>query len=262
MTPPDRYQPPTPFWRRLRFWSALIGETLTGRDVVRLARLRLQPGQPAVVEGRARLPRDGGFVLAINHFQSRRTLDVLAAVVLAVAASRPDLAERCVIVVGRRADRPRATRHPIARFLRRLNAFVRRRWTPHLLPIPWRNDTPSIGALRAWRRRLSEQPALVFPEGEPNLCFGQIRPGAGRWLATLPAPTLPVAVWWADGAWRVRFGGPVRWSHRAELHDLQIGLAIADLLPDDLTGGWRGNLARWRALHGRVVAGVAESTPE
>jgi hypothetical protein len=50
----------------------------------------------------------------------------------------------------------------------------------------------------------------------------------------------------------------VRWSRRAELHDLQIGLAIADLLPDDLAGSWRDNLARWRALHGRSPVAPVE----
>jgi hypothetical protein len=204
----------------------VIGETLTGRRLARLARLRLPPGQPGVVLGRERLPRAGPFVLALNHYHARHTLDVLAAAARAATASRPDLADQFLIVAGRRAG-PAAPRHPIARLVRWLSERGRRRWAAHLLRLPWRNDGPSIGELRAWRRRLAE----------------------------------PVAVWWAGGVWRVRFGRPIRWSHRADLHDLQIGLAIADLLPDDLADRWRPTLRRWRALHHPEPAASAPVLP-
>ena len=52
------------------------------------------------------------------------------------------------------------------------------------------------------------------------------------------------------GGWQVRFGPPLRWSHRPELHDYQLGLMMAAVLPDDLAAAWRDDLHRWRAAHG------------
>jgi hypothetical protein len=242
-------RPPAAWGRRLRFWALLVLETLTRRDLARLARTRLGLGQPAVVTGLDHLPRLGTFVLAVNHYDRGLTLDVAAAVLLAAGRARPEVGCQLMIVSGQRA------RPPARGWLRfhpglALVDYWHRRWAGHLLRLPWRNRAPSIAALRAWRQRLARQPALVFPEAQASLRFGTIRPGAGRWLGTLAEPTVPVGVWWQAGGWQVRFGPPLRWSHRPELHDYQLGLMMAALLPADLAGAWRDDLCRWRAAHG------------
>jgi len=118
-----------------------------------------------------------------------------------------------------------------------------------LLTIPLDNPRSSIALLRAWRHRVGRQPALVFPEGRARLRFGAMRPGSGRWLAALAVPTQPVAVWWQHGHWQVRIGAAVQWSARADLHEEQLGPAIADLLPVELAQAWQHSLTRWRAAH-------------
>ncbi len=94
----------------------------------------------------------------------------------------------------------------------------------------------------------------MFPEEgarASRALFADIRPGAGRWLASLAVPVVPVGVFRSDEGWRVAFGPPVRWSSRAELRDVQLGLAIASLLPPDLAPRWLPLLERWRAAHAR-----------
>jgi hypothetical protein len=62
-------------------------------------------------------------------------------------------------------------------------------------------------------------------------------------------PVLPVAVWWHGGAWHVHFGTAIRWSEKSELHDLQLGLAIADLMPRQmLSREWLSYLQRRERL--------------
>jgi hypothetical protein len=111
-----------------------------------------------------------------------------------------------------------------------------------------------VTALREWRRRVEKHPALVFPEGVARGQLGDIRLGAGRWLAKLPAPTLPVAAWQVGEAWTVIVGEPIQWSNRADLHDLQLGLAMAELLPPELAPQWQDLLGRWRAVHAQPPA--------
>ena len=76
-----------------------------------------------------------------------------------------------------------------------------------------------------------------------------MRPGVGRWLRGLGVPAVPVAVWWGGDRWNVAFGAPLVWSGRRDLLDLQLGLAMAELLPRELAPTWSGVLEQWRAAH-------------
>lgn len=239
--------------RLARFWAAFARETLGRRRLAILARLRLAGTGPVQARGLRRLPAVGTFTLAANHNGSRPALDTIAAALIAANRVRPDLAARYLLVVGRRAPTRRA-RTPAARLYRRLLLYVYVRWAQHVLRIPLGNQRASITALRRWRARARRQPCLVFPEGRAHQTLGPMRLGAGRWLAALGVPIVPVAVWYQEGAWQVRFGPPIHWSRRADLRDVQLGLAIAALLPPDRARGWAPALAAWREAH---VGGAA-----
>jgi len=169
---------------------------------------------------------------------------------VAVAAQvRPDLYQNLLLITGRRV---RSSTKPIAipaRLVSWAMGLVFGRWQQHLLRIPWSNQRASVKTLREWRERGQYQTSVVFPEGKSSLEFKPVRKGAGRWLAGMTVPIVPGAVWWEAGRWQVRFGPPIVWSHRPELHDLQLGLNIANLLPADLAPGWQESLAHWHTAH-------------
>lgn len=226
---------------RPRFWLAFWWQTLTTPDLLSLVALRLRGETIARVEGSQHLPPEGLFVLAVNHFNGRPALDLGAVVLHAVARVRPDAARNMLFIVGQRQPRRRT-------LLWRISGWVQQRWGRHLLRIAWRNDQPSVQGLRAWQQR--GQPVFVFPEGRGQRCFGELRPGAGRWLSRSPMPVIPVAAWWErDTGWRLCFGPGLRWAARDELRDVQLGLAIAALLPPELAPDWQELLARWYAVH-------------
>jgi hypothetical protein len=66
-------------------------------------------------------------------------------------------------------------------------------------------------------------------------------------------PLSALAGWYAPNraraGWRVRFGTPIVWSARPDAYDLQLGLAMAALLPPALAPQWQDRLAVWRAVH-------------
>ncbi len=240
------------------FWTSFLLESGGRRRLAPLVRRRLGTAWPPQAHGLAHLPSTGTFVLAANHYGGRRALDTIAAILAAANEARPDLADRYLLITGQRV-RPASRGTPLlARLSRMLVGLAFRRWARHTLRLPLGNtqrhpsgrSSASIAVLREWRRRAALQPSLVFPEGRARLAFEALRPGAGRWLATLGVPVLPVGVWWADGVPHVRLGAPMRWSHRAELRDAQLGLAIAALLPSELVPAWAPAMARWRAAHG------------
>lgn len=238
-----------PHRSRLAFWPAFAWQTLTARRLLPLAARRLSPD--AVIVHRAEhLPRSGSFVLTANHYRAPM-LDVIAALLLATAAVRPDAAGALLLVSGRRASRKGGRRAGL--LTRPLVGWVFRRWEPGVLRIPLGNVRASTEGLRVWRQRAREQPSLVFPEAQSRPALGAIRPGAGRWLAALGVPAVPTGIWPEGGRWQVRFGPPVAWSPRPELRDHQLGLAIADLLPPDLAPAWQDALTRWRRAHRPAV---------
>jgi hypothetical protein len=218
------------------------------RRLAPLARRRLGANLLTAVEGLSYLPRSGSFVLAANHKRARRAPDVIAAVLYAANQARPDLANRYLLISGQRRrdsrDLPR-----LGRLARAVVDWAFRRWGRHVVRIPLGNPRASVAALRQWRSRARRQPSLVFPEGRGQELFGAVRPGSGRWLATFAVPVLPVVVWWDGEQPRVRFGAPIAWAARTDLHDTQLGLAIAALLPGALAPAWQPALARWRSAH-------------
>jgi 1-acyl-sn-glycerol-3-phosphate acyltransferase len=257
---PYRLAPPSGirFLHRTLFWIALLVETLGRRRLSVLVDRRLGYAPQLRVLGAEHLPASGPFVVAANHFSGGPALDATAAVLTAVDQARPDLADRWMLVAGMRPAPERMRNAPLGRTWLRGRDWVFRRWSRNVLRVPLGGPAPSIRTLRAWRRRVALRPAFVFPEGRSRLVFGPVRPGAGRWLAALPAPTVPVAVWWYGGAWRVRFGPAIPWSARPELRDLQVGLAIARLLPPPLRGEWQAHLDKWEsAQQARGPAGRA-----
>ncbi|MCE7948453.1 MAG: hypothetical protein DYG88_13600 [Chloroflexi bacterium CFX4] len=224
---------------RLRFWAGWAWQTLAQRRLAPLVRLR---AAPSLISGAAHLPSVGTFVLALNHYKGAPTLDVIAVVLAAAEQTRPDCANDWLVIAGKR-DNPRH------RLLSAAMQHIFARWERHVLHIAWRNGSPSLRGLRAWRARCLRQASLVFPEGRTALHFESVREGSGRWLARLPVPSLPTAVWRTDQSWHVRFGAPLVWSARADLHDLQLSLNMARLLPPELAPSWQADLAAWHAAH-------------
>ncbi len=130
------------------------------------------------------------------------------------------------------------------------------------LPLVQKPGAHSDGAIRclpvlSWNgaRKLADKPSLVFPEGIARRYFSDVRENSGTWLSTMPSPTIPVAVWYEHGAWRVHFGKPISWDADRALHDLQLGLHIARLLPTELLSTqWQEFLRRSDAARSAKAA--------
>lgn len=235
---------------RTRFYGQLILQTLSGRSFPALIESRLGMARLHWIDGLPNLPPSGPFVLAANHYKGAHTYDVIAAVLASAALARRDALTDTFVVLGRGERRV----PPVVRA--GLDAFFAR-WSHHAHPIGWARDGDTANTLRGlrdWRRR--QQPALVFPEGVARLMLGAVRKGTGRWLAAFNQPVIPVGVWWyapnrARAGWRVRFGTPIQWVARPDAYDLQLGLAMAALLPPALAPQWQGGIAAWRAAHAK-----------
>ena len=236
---------------RLRFWPLLIWQTLTARDLRILSHEMCDHYQ---VQGLDYLPTSGVFTLAANHTMRRWTPRSLATIHRATLEKRPDLGQAWLVIVGYK-ELELAERGWLMRFLikqmRRFYARIYLRWQYNILRLPMGNNRASMQALREWRRRAKQQPTLVLPEGRGAKAFEEIRPGAGRMLASLEVPILPVSVSWqeTEQRWQVIFGPPIQWSNEARLHDLQIGLEIALALPAAEAPRWQTALAQWQAAN-------------
>jgi len=235
------------FWPSLWFWCGVAWNTV--------AKLRLQAvlesrlGRRAIVaSGTHHVPREGGFVFCVNHYHAGSTLDVVSATLLAAERTRPRVGDETTIVVGQRL---RAGAPWFARSLRWVAARFFRRWGANVLRI--RTGTAGaigIAELRAWRARATKAPTLVFPEGAANRELGSMKEGVGPWLRGFDVPVIPSGCGGArqDGTWRsVRRS---RGRHVAICRkDLQLGLAMAELLPAELAPAWSELLGRWQAAH-------------
>lgn len=236
---------------RLRFWLILLWQTLTRRSILPLSR---EMADAFVVKGLANIPENGVFTLAVNHTMRRWTPRSLATLHQATLSRRPDLASDWLVIVGYReiniAGRPRLAQRLIT-LMRRFYSWLHQRWNYNVLRLPMSNDRRSIEALRAWKGRAPQQPAVVFPEGRGTDTFEEIRPGAGRWLATLGVAVLPVSMWWESAAnqWQIMVAPPIEWSEDVGLHDLQIGLEIALGLPADEAPNWQAALVAWEKAY-------------
>ncbi|HEX2913074.1 MAG TPA: 1-acyl-sn-glycerol-3-phosphate acyltransferase [Chloroflexia bacterium] len=242
------YYSKPPIGRWLYFWFGFLLETLTKRRLARLVKLRLGKTPLSPPQGLEKLPATGTFVLAANHFSGWPVIDVIPAILTAANRQRPDLADDYLIIVGRRE--PRRSNPPLpARLSRKVINFAFARWSKNVIRLPLDNRQVSIKFLREWRTRVQKQPVLVFPEGKARLEFGPVRAGVGRWFSNLDVPVVPVGIWWHENTWHVRIGPAIEWSSRNELHDFQLGLAIANLLPPELATRWQKALNEWRATH-------------
>jgi 1-acyl-sn-glycerol-3-phosphate acyltransferase len=235
------------FWASFWFWCGVARETLLGRRFS-LVLQRRRGRRTIETTGAHHIPRAGGLVFCVNHYHAGLTLDVIGATLLAADRTRARTSEECAIVVG---NRVRANPSTKSRFLRGIAARFFRCWSANVLRVRTQtSDSPiGIAELREWRIRTTSAPTLVFPEGVANGELGGMRGGVGRWLRGLRVPVIPVGVWWAADRWNVAFGAPLVWSQRRDLLDLQLGLAMAELLPAELAPTWTETLARWRAAH-------------
>lgn len=245
---PDRGAP------RLRFWVILLWQTFRQRNILPLSR---EMADPYEVHGLEHLPETGIFSLAVNHTNRRWLPRLLASVHQATMEKRPDLGREWLVIVGYRQARLEGRPWYARRFILTLRGvFDRlwRRWNGNALRLQMAardKDRVNIEALREWRQRARKQPTIVFPEGRAAPTFEDIRPGAGRWLASLDTPVLSVAAWWEEdkNRWQIVFGPVVQWSKNARLHDVQIGLEIAYSLPPEQAPDWQDDLAAWRQAH-------------
>lgn len=196
-------------------------------------------------DGVDHVPRDGAYVLAINHFSDGASGAVVLAALEAASTVDPTVIDRVLLVAG---GRERPTQSKAAQIARRIGraiaAFTRRRWSEHLVVLSMEGTRPDWGALRSWQRVASERVSVVYPEGIARVTLGPMRPGVAKWLASLAVATVPCAVWFDDGVWNVRFGRPLSWSKNRRALDAQLGLAVAALLPEALRGDWAHDLAR------------------
>jgi len=238
---PDRGSP------RLRFWAILAWQTLRGRDILPLSQEMRDPYEAYGLEN---IPTEGSFALAVNHTMRRWTPRLLSAIHAATLEKRPEYARQWIVIVGYREAKLEGRGQPgrfIVLTLRRIHTWIYRRWSYNALRLPMDNQRAGLQALRNWRLRARYQPSVVFPEGRGAKTFEQVRPGAGRFLAGLGVPVLPVSVWWEEDKqrWQVVFGPSISWSVENRLHDLQVGLEIAYALPPEEAPKWQKALKDW-----------------
>lgn len=239
----------------LRFWAIAIVETLGARRFARVLAARLH-GRALDVSGAEHVPADGAFVFAVNHYHAGLTLDVIAATLRAASEARPGIDSECAVVAGHRV---RSTHNPgrVLRAVRWLAGRFFARWNANVVRIRIGAEEGVFGlaGMRAWQTRAKAGPTLVFPEGVAHGDLVTMREGVGAWLASFGVPVVPVGVCWSDGRWRVEIGAPMQWAKRRDLRDVQLGMAIASLLPEELAPAWSAMLARHRAVHSpRVVS--------
>lgn len=239
-------------WRELFFWLRFLIATFTHQSLFALSKTRLGDKQVLQIEGLENLPDRGSFVLAANHYKQGNSLDQLACCIQALSRARPELADELLIVVGQK--RKASSPGMLSRIIRYLSQTLLARWSHNVIRVAMDNTENStakgsLKGLRAWRKKAAEQPCFLFPEGKVNSFFQDIRPGAGRWIKSFNSPVIPTAIWAEHGQWHVRFGETISWSGKADLEDLQLGLAIADLLPAPLAPDWQPLLKRWRVIH-------------
>lgn len=240
--------------RQLRFGARVVLETFGPRRFARVLEDRLA-GRALETSGAAVVPREGPVVFAVNHYHAGLTLDVVSATLLAAARERPDVADECAVVVGHRVrPSPTALGRVLVAIVRAFAAWLFGRWHKNVVRI---RSTRSLAGLRAFRACATTKPTLVFPEGVARGELGAMREGVGPWLASLRVPVIPVAVWWSGETWRVAFGAPIAWAPRRELRDVQLGLAIAELLPAALAPAWTETIHRWREAHAVADTAIA-----
>lgn len=241
----------------VRFWIVAIVETLGRRRFGRVLEARMA-ARALDATGTEHVPREGAFVFAVNHYHAGLTLDVIAATLRAAAQLRPRIDDECAVVTGHRITlQSTRTSGRFVRTMRWLAGKFFTRWSANVvrIRIGAAEGVFGLAGMRAWRTRAEAGPTLVFPEGVAVGDLTGIRAGAGAWLASLGVPVIPVGVCWDGERWRVSFGAPMQWAKRRDLRDVQLGMAMAELLPDELAAAWGELVGRHRGVHSeRVIA--------
>lgn len=240
---------PKEFKRRVTFlkdWWPALRATCGSPKVSRFVELWKAAHSDSKVhhDGLANLPADGPFILAVNHVQGVGPVPtLLGAVLAALSQGRPSAVDEILVLAGMRNRKDAGGL--VRRLARSIWGWVKQRWSKHIIEIPMAAEKQSPKLLLNWRKAASEKPSLLFPEGIARPLFGPVREGCGNWLQFMKVPVIPVAVWWQENGWHIRLGPPITWAAKTELHDLQLGFAIAEMLPEQMVDQqWRNLLQR------------------
>jgi 1-acyl-sn-glycerol-3-phosphate acyltransferase len=207
------------------------------------------------IEGVEQVPREGPFILVMNHYSRRglRPYHCAMVVTAALAEHRPEQPEPCWAFTSEYLGRKIGPFPIPLSFIRWL--FRRVAVVYDFVIIARRQELVAgrAAALRQLARHLQHgRPVALTPEGlESSGRLVVPPPGAGLLLEALNArraPLVPVGVWEDDGVLRVRFGAPFdlavdRQASREEqdrASSTAAMLAIGRLLPRD----WQGDYER------------------
>lgn len=205
------------------------------------------------VEGLDNVPRQGPFILAMNHYNRRGLRPQICAFIISakVAAVRPGEPELSW-VFAEELERFIYAPLPVPRWLMRWMFRRAARVYGHVaLPRAWRSPLARAAALRRVARKLRTAPVGMTPEGGGPGVLRAPPAGSGLLLLSLSrrgAPLLPVGVYEDDGGTlTIRFGPTFHLSPRPagsneaqdQLATEAVMTAIARLLPEKWQGEYR-----------------------
>ncbi len=212
---------------------------------------------PLRVEGLANVPRQGPFVLVMNHYNRRGLRPQICAFIISakVAGVRPAEPELSW-VFAEELERFLYAPLPVPRWLMRwMFRRAARVYGLVALPRQWRSPLARAAALRRLARKLKTAPVGMTPEGGGPGVLRAPPAGSGLLLLSLSrrgAPLLPVGVYEDDGgALTIRFGPAFHLSPQpagsGEAEDRlaieAVMTAIARLLPEKWQGEYREAVA-------------------
>lgn len=212
---------------------------------------------PLRVDGIENVPRQGPFILAMNHYNRRGLRPQICAFIISakVAEVRLGQPELSWLFAGE-LERFIYAPLPVPRWLmRRMFRRAARVYGLVAMPREWRSPLARAAALRRIARKLESAPVGMTPEAGGS---GVLRPppaGSGLLLLSLSrrgTPLLPVGVYEDDeGTLTVRFGETFDLSSvpvgsgeaQDRLATEAVMTAIARLLPEKWQGAYRETVA-------------------